>query len=190
MMKSKFRVHLIGPLAVCVAGFLAAAAAAQTPVPASGNISVIAKQMNVPIEGRFRTFSAQIEFDPARPTAAKVMIDVDVASLDFGDDDFNYELRTRTWLDARGYPKATFASQAVRPLAADRLAVSGTLNIKGKALHVTVPVTFKTEGAKRVFEGELQIRRTIFNVGEGEWRDTSVVADDVVIRFRLITEVK
>jgi polyisoprenoid-binding protein YceI len=37
-----------------------------------------------------------------------------------------------------------------------------------------------------VFEGTLPIRRLAFGIGEGEWRDPSVVADEVIVRFRLV----
>jgi len=164
----------------------AMAAWAQTPAANPGAISFVAKQMNVPVKGQFKQFSARIQFDPARPAAGKAAVEIDVASLDLGDEEFNYEMNTKTWLDTRAYPKATFVSSAIKPIAPDRLEVSGKLTIKGKTLEVTVPVTLKTDGRARVLEGTLPIRRTTFNIGEDEWRDTSVVADEVQIRFRLI----
>ncbi len=158
---------------------------AQAPSANPGTISFVAKQMNVPIDGQFKKFSAQIQFDPTNPTAGKATVEIDVASLDLGDKDFNYEMSTKTWLDTRTYPRATFISSVIKPIAPDRLEIRGKLTIKGKTLDVTVPVTFRTEGRIRVFDGALPIRRTAFNVGEDEWRDTSVVADEVQIRFHL-----
>jgi polyisoprenoid-binding protein YceI len=49
-------------------------------------------------------------------------------------------------------------------------------------------MSVKKEGAVQVFEGNLPIRRLTFNIGDGEWKDTSVVADEVVIRFRVIAK--
>jgi len=172
--------------AVVPIALAAIAAWAQTPTANPGTISFVAKQMNVPIKGQFKQFSAQIQFDPARPAAGKAAVEIDVASLDLGDKEFNYEMNTKTWLDTRTYPKATFISSAIKAIAPDRLEVSGKLTIKGKTLDVAVPVTLKTEGRTRVFEGTLPIRRTMFNIGEDEWRDTSVVSDEVQIRFHLI----
>ena len=37
-----------------------------------------------------------------------------------------------------------------------------------------------------MFEGALPIKRLAFNIGEGEWKDTSMVADDVIIKFRVM----
>jgi polyisoprenoid-binding protein YceI len=43
----------------------------------------------------------------------------------------------------------------------------------------------KKEGIVHVFEGSLPIRRLYFNIGDGDWKDTSIVADEVVIKFKV-----
>ena len=62
--------------------------------------------------------------------------------------------------------------------------------IKGKTLDVVVPATYKQDAAGQVFDGVLPIKRTVFNIGDGEWKDTSVVADDVQIKFHIVTPAK
>lgn len=59
--------------------------------------------------------------------------------------------------------------------------------IKGRTQDVVAPVTARTEGNAQVFEGQLPIKRLAFNVGEGEWKDTSIVADEVLTKFRIVT---
>ncbi len=56
---------------------------------------------------------------------------------------------------------------------------------KGKTADVTFPMTVRKEGGATLFEGSLPIHRLAFNIGEGEWKDTSIVADEVSIRFRV-----
>jgi polyisoprenoid-binding protein YceI len=167
--------------------FSAVAAANQT---STGKISIVGKQMGAPVEGEFKKFTAQVQFDPANPTAGKANIEVDVASVDIGLEDFNQELRSKTWFDAKGHPKASFVSSSIKPAGNGRFEANGKLTIKGKTQDITVPVTVKTEGGTRVFEGVLPIKRTAFNVGEGEWKDTSIVADDVQVRFRVQSAAK
>jgi polyisoprenoid-binding protein YceI len=150
-----------------------------------GKIAITGKQMGVSVDGEFKKFTAQIQFDPANPSVAKAAIDVDVASIDIGQEDFNQELRSKTWFDAKTHPKASFISSAIKPTGPDRFDATGKLTIKGKTQEVTVPVTVKTEGGARLFEGTLSIKRTAFNIGEGEWKNTDIVADDVRLRFRI-----
>jgi polyisoprenoid-binding protein YceI len=57
---------------------------AQTVVPAQSEIVFVSRQMGVPIEGRFKVFGAQLEFDPRRPEVAKVALTIAMASAAFG----------------------------------------------------------------------------------------------------------
>lgn len=151
----------------------------------SDKIAITGRQMGVSVEGEFKKFTAQIQFDPNNPGASKASVDVDVASIDIGQEDFNQELRSKTWFDAKSHPRATFVSSAIKPTGAGRFDAIGKLTIKGKTQDVTIPVTVKTDGSARIFEGVLPIKRTAFGIGEGEWKDTGIVADDVQLRFRI-----
>jgi polyisoprenoid-binding protein YceI len=143
------------------------------------------KQMNVPFEARFKTFSAQLDYDPAHPENAKAQVAVDTASMDLGDPEYNREVSKKEWFNSAQFPKASFVSSSIKPAGAGKLAVAGKLTIKGKTTDVSFPVSTKTEAGKQVFEGQLPIHRLAFNIGEGEWKDTSMVADEVVLKFRV-----
>lgn len=43
-----------------------AAQAQQAIVPAQSEVSFTSRQMGVPVDGKFKTFSAQVAFDPAK----------------------------------------------------------------------------------------------------------------------------
>ena len=49
------------------------------------------------------------------------------------------------------------------------------------------PLQLKKEGSNQVFDGSLPIKRLAFGIGEGEWKDTGMVADEVVIKFHVVT---
>lgn len=171
-----------------LAGLVFAGAASAAPLKtdlAHSRVSATFKQMNVPVEAPFRTFSAQIDFDPAKPAAARATVQINTASFDLGDDMMNKEVAKKDWFDSARFPKATFVSTAIAPAGANKFNVTGKLTLKGKVANVTFPMTVKADGAKQVFEGQLPIKRLAFNIGEGEWKDTSMVADEVVIKFRV-----
>lgn len=163
------------------------AAALKTDASQS-SVSAVFKQMNVPIEAKFRKFNAQIDFDSAKPEAAKANVEIDIPSFDLGDPDINKDAQKKDWFNGAQYPKASFVSSSLKAAANGRLDVTGKLTIKGKTADVSFPLTVKKEGANQVFEGALPIKRLAFNIGEGEWKDTSMVADEVVIKFRVVTE--
>lgn len=184
---------------------LAIALGTATPVPAfaqagppsgwgvdaaKSSIIAVSRQMNVPVEGRFKRFTALVSFDPARPADAKAQVEIDIASFDLGADEFNREAVKKEWFDAARYPKATFVTSAVKAAGPGRYEAAGKLTIKGRTMDVVAPVSFKTEGNQNVFEGMLPIKRLQFNIGEGEWKDTSTVADEVQIKFRIVAAKK
>ena len=164
---------------------LAAVAVPLKTDPAKSTVSAVFKQMNVPVEAKFTRFNAQIDYDAAKPDAAKARVEIDTASLDVGDPDMNKEVAKKDWFNSAQFPKASFVSSAIKAAGPGKLTVSGKLTIKGKASDVSFPLTVKTETGKQVFEGALPIKRLAYNIGEGDWKDTSMVADEVVIKFRV-----
>lgn len=149
------------------------------------SVAAVFRQMNVPVEARFKKFTAQVDYDPAKPESSKATVDIDTASLDLGEAEMNREVAKKEWFNSAQFPKASFVSSSIKPAGAGKLTVAGKLAIKGKSMDVSFPLTVKAEGGKQVFEGALPIKRLAFNIGEGEWKDTSMVADEVVIKFRV-----
>ncbi|GAB2880248.1 YceI family protein [Uliginosibacterium flavum] len=144
------------------------------------------KQMNVPMDGAFKRFTAQLNFDPAQPAKAQAAFDIDVASIDVGSAEGNEEVAGKLWFNTKAQPTARFVSSAVKPLGNNKFEVSGKLTIKGKSLDVSAPVSFKPEGANGVFEGAFAIKRADYAIGEGMWADFGTVANEVQIKFRLL----
>jgi polyisoprenoid-binding protein YceI len=163
---------------------LAGAAPLKTD-PARSSVAAVFRQMNVPVEAKFKTFTASIDYDAARPEASKAAVDIQTASMDLGDAEYNREVAKKEWFNTAQFPKASFVSTAIKAAGPGKLNVAGKLTLKGRTADVSFPLTVKTEAGKQVFEGQLPIRRLAFNIGEGEWKDTSMVADEVVIKFRV-----
>lgn len=164
---------------------LSGLAAAQAIDYSRSQVSVLSRQMNVPVEAPFKKFSAQISFDPNKPEASSARVEIDMNSFDIGDQDINDNVKDPNWFDTKQYPNARFVSSAVRALGGGKFEARGPLTIKGRTLDVVAPFVVKTNGADRIFEGAFPIRRLQYNVGDRHWRDTTVVADEVLIKFRL-----
>lgn len=164
----------------------APAHAQQKLVTEKSEIRFVAKQMNVPTEGRFRKFSADIQFDPARPEAAKAQIEVDLGSIDMGNEDGETEVKRRPWFNIELFPKASFTGAAAKPLGGGRFEMPGKLGIKGIFRDVTLAFALRQEGGNLVAEGSYPLQRLDFKIGEGAWADTDTVANEVQVRFRVV----
>lgn len=168
------------------AAFLPLSASAQQAlVPAGSEIRFTSRQMGVPVEGHFRRFNAQIQFDPALPAQSRIAFTVDTGSATLGVRETDAELPKPTWFNVAAFPQATFQSTSVRRVDATRFEVAGRLSIKGVVSDVVVPVTLARQGTQTVATGAFPIRRLQFRIGENEWSDTSMVADEVQVKFRL-----
>ncbi|WPB57466.1 YceI family protein [Xylophilus sp. GOD-11R] len=172
---------------VSAAALLAAAPvfAQQALVPAQSQITFVSKQMGVPVEGQFRKFDAQVSFDPAQLAASKIAFTVDTGSATVGVKESDAELPKATWFNVPKFPQATFQSTAIKSLGGGKYEVAGKLSIKGNAQDLTVPVAMTQSGATTTATGAFAIKRLAFKIGENEWADTSMVADDVQVKFKL-----
>lgn len=174
-------------LALGSAALLAAqpAVAQQKLVPAQSEVQFTARQMGVPLEGHFKKFDAQVSFDPAKLATSKIVFTVDTGSATMGSRETDAELPKATWFNVPQFPQATFQSSAIKALGAGKFEVTGKLSIKGLARDVVVPVTLVQNGATTLATGALPLKRLAFKIGENEWADTSMVADDVQVQFKL-----
>lgn len=145
------------------------------------------KQMGVPMEGKFRKFAARIAFDPDKITAAQAQIEVNPADIDTGLSDADSEVLGKKWFNAKAYPSVQFVSSGVKALGGNRYEVLGKLSIKGKSQDISAIFTFKPEGAAGVFDGAFILKRLDYAIGEGEWTDVSAVANEVQVKFHIVT---
>lgn len=156
-------------------------AEAATLQPDKSDLSFTFKQMGVPVDGKFKKFDAQLDFDPKKPEAGKIAFTVDLGSVSLGDASFDAELAKAPWFDTKRNGKATFVSSGIKATGAGKYDVAGKLTIKGAVRDVVVPITL----ANGVAAGSVPIKRLDFKIGDGEWTDTSVVANDVTVKFKL-----
>jgi polyisoprenoid-binding protein YceI len=156
--------------------------------PDKSMVAFVYRQMNVPVEGRFGKFAAQLKFDPAKPAAATASIDIDLASIDAGSAEANDEVAGKLWFNTKLFPTARFVANTMHALGGNRYEAVGKLTIKGRTQDVTAPFTFNGQGGTGVAEGALVIKRADFGIGEGIWADFGTVANEVQIKFRLLAE--
>ena len=160
--------------------------AQQALVPAQSQITFTSKQMGVPVDGQFKKFDAQVAFDPAQLAASRIAFTVDTGSATLGVKESDAELPKAPWFNVAKFPQATFQSTAIKALGGGRYEVAGKLAIKGNSQDVTVPVAMTQSGATTTATGSFVIKRLAFKIGENEWADTSMVADDVQVTFKLV----
>ncbi len=160
------------------------ASAAQKIVAGQSEVAFVSKQMGVPVHGKFERFDGQVNVDPARPETGKVSFTVDLASATLSTAEAVAELRKPDWFNVAKFPSASFQSSSIKSLGNGKIDVTGKLTIKGISNEIHVPMTLAQQGDILKAIGEFTIKRLDYKIGAGEWGDTSLVADEVLIRTR------
>jgi polyisoprenoid-binding protein YceI len=166
-------------------GLAATASAQQTLIPAQSEIVFTSKQMGVPVDGKFKKFETQMNFDPKKPETSKVAFTVDLSSVDIGNTETERELTKPGWFNSAKVPTATFSSSVIKATGGGKFEITGKLAIKGNVRDVTVPVSLTQTGTTTTARGEFTIKRLEFKIGDGDWNDPSLVANDVLVKVKL-----
>ena len=162
------------------------AIAAQTVVAQKSQINFSFQQMNTPVDGGFKNFTAKINFDPTKPQTAKAEIIVDLASIDVGGPDGNAEAKKKAWFDVTNTPKATFTANSVKALGGGKFETKGKLTMKGLTRDVVGTMNAKAIGNDLMLEGSIPLLRLQYKIGDGVWSDTGTVADEVIVKYKLL----
>ena len=132
----------------------------------------------------FSNTTGKVVFDAEAKTGS-VDIEIDMTSVNTGSTVFNGHIQAEDFFHTAKFPKATFQSSGIRATGPGRFEATGQLNIKGQVRPVVVPVQISQAQGLSTASGQFKLKRLDFKVGDGDWRDTSIVADEVEVRFKL-----
>jgi polyisoprenoid-binding protein YceI len=145
------------------------------------------RQMGSSVEGRFRRWRANIVFLPKDLARSKADFDIELGSIDLASDESETEVKRPLWFDTANFPVAHFSSSAIKDLGGDKYEVAGQLTVKGITHDTVVPITLRKDPAgNNVAEGSFVLKRLDYKIGEGQWADPSTVANDVLVRIRMV----
>ena len=175
--------HLITTLALSALALgNAQAAAFQAVVPEKSSVTFSYKQMGVAMDGKFKKFSAQLNFDPAKADKATGRLDIELASIDTGSSEADQEVIGKAWFNAAAHPKASFVLQSLKPTGPGQYEAAGQLTIKGQTRELRTPLKLN---APSTLVGSFVLRRADFAIGEGMWAKFDVVANEITVHFSL-----
>ncbi|MDC8771436.1 YceI family protein [Roseateles albus] len=176
--------NLLALILIALASAAGPACAADL-APALSEISFTSRQMGVPVEGRFKRFDAKLNFDPKKPEAGQVSFNIELGSVSLGAPELESELAKASWFDSKKLPLAHFQSSSIKARGSNQFDVAGKLTIKGLSRDIVVPVQLAQAGSITAASGGFVLKRLEFKIGDGEWADTSLVANEVQVKFKL-----
>lgn len=170
---------------------LPTAAQAQAPAwqvdPEASRVGFVATQSGSPVEGAFESFEADIRFDPADLEASRVEVVIEVASVDTGSGDRDDLIRSSDLFHAERFPTARFEAERFTRRDDGAFTAHGRLTMRDVTREIELPFTLEIaeqDGRQTArAAGEVTVPRLAYGIGQGQWQDTSIVADEVTIRI-------
>jgi polyisoprenoid-binding protein YceI len=151
-------------------------------IPDSSNVRFIGSQEGSSFRGRFENFSAMIDFDPANPTAGRIIGVVKMDSAESGDSERDATLMEEDWFNPQKHPESRFESERIEPLDDGTFAAHGQLTMIGVTRPVTMLFEFEVSDTTANLSGNFAIKRLDFGMG---WDATNWIADEVAVQVRL-----
>ena len=111
--------------------------------PIHTHIGFSVKHMMVStVRGQFKQYRGTVNIDPADFTRSTFEGEIDVTSIDTGNNQRDDHLRTSDFFDAPNHPKITFKSTGVEAKGDNEYVVKGDLTIRGVTQPIALDVEF------------------------------------------------
>ena len=190
------RIRRARPLAALTILLAASAAAAPTTAlptytldAAKSSLQFVFVQAGGKNSGRFPKLAVNFAFADDNLSASRLEVTVDVAALDTGDKERDDTLRGADLFDVAKFPQSRFLATAITKTTAGAYEASGSLVLRGVTRALRVPFTLRSvteQGRHALYmTGKTLIKRLDFGVGQGDWKSTEWVDNDVAIAFNL-----
>jgi polyisoprenoid-binding protein YceI len=167
-----------------------------TIVKESSTLGFEGEQMGASFKGNFKSFDGTIQFDPNNLGMSKVNITIPIDSIEANSTDRNKYARMPDWFDTAKFPDAHFVTTSIeKGLDKNQYVAKGNLTIRDVTLPITLPFMLdiiKTDSGESVakMNAQTSVNRLDYNVGQGEWKDTQSVGNQVKINISLTAKQK
>lgn len=177
----------LGVLALCagVTGISPARAASYAADAAHSRLEFTGIQADAPFKAVFHKFTASIDFAPEALPSSRFDVLIDLASVDSGDKDRDDTMRGRDVFDVAHNPTAHYVTRSITKTPTGYAAI-GSLTLHGVTKDVPIAFTFASTGAGARLAGTAKLMRLDFGVGQGDWKNTEWVKNEVNVTFNLV----
>ncbi len=132
------------------------------------------------LAGEFKGVNGDVTFDANDLANSSFKCDINVATINTGNDKRNGHLQTASWFDAVEFPTINFTSSKITATA-DGYEATGMLTAKNISKEIIIPFIFTGEQSSGTFRGSFKMKRTDFGIGKAD----AEVGDDVTIKLEV-----
>ena len=165
----------------------ATAAAATAPrwvqAPSGSSLVFVFTQAGAASKGSFKQFTTDLVYDEKSPATGSLDVKVQIGTIDTQDRERNELVVGADLFDAKKFPTAQYTAKSLTPNASGGVDAAGKLTLRGVTRDLRLPLKIVKTAAGLELSGEAVIKRLDYGVGQGEWKSTEDVADDVKVQY-------
>ena len=152
---------------------------------AKSRLGFTVKWSGEPFVAKFKSWSADIEFDPNDLAHSHVVATVDLASETSDTPDNDSGLKGPEGFSVAQFHTARFETTGFLHKGGESYVATGMLSLHGATRSISLPFVLKLAGNSAHVTGKAQVLRTDFGLGQGEWAAPNPVAHEVTIDLEL-----
>lgn len=183
--------------AVLVAGVLLTTGALADPAPAGkhftgdpakSSLEFSFVQAGAQNKGKFTKFPVTLDAATDGSTVTRLEVTVEMGSMDTGDKERDDTLRGPDLFSVAKFPQAHFVATQITKTATG-FDAAGQLTLRGVTREQHVPFTLRSVNeqghAVSYLVGKTTVHRLDFGVGQGDWKSTEWVGNDVTVSYNV-----
>jgi len=172
-------------LGLTLAAGLAFAATQWKTAAAQSKIGFTGTQAGAAFDGAFERYTAEIRFDPKDLPSSRFDVSIDLKSVATKDKDRDAIIKGADIFATDRWPTAHYVAEKFTDQGGGKFLALGKLTLRDVTRDVPVQFTFQPDGVSAWLKGSAALKRLDFGAGQGDWKDTTWVANDVKINFAL-----
>jgi len=144
-------------------------------------------QAGATFHGTWQNWQADVQFDAAQLSKARMDVKINSSSVFSNDNERDEHIRSADFFNALEFPESTF--QADKFVTTEHgFMTTGRLKMKNFTSDAELNFSVQKIDGKQVLSGTATLDRLVWNIGSGDWRDTSWVGQKVLVEVRVATK--
>ncbi len=138
------------------------------------------------VKGKFKTIEGFVELDINQKENNKAIFSVEIDDIDMNYIKYKDLLLSNIFFDAKNFPKAVIDTKKFSYTNQTEIDLDAELTIKGRNEIVPLKINIIRLAEEMVqIQSELTFSRTLFKIGIGSWKNTSILKDKVKLKTNL-----
>lgn len=142
-------------------------------------------QAGAAFTGKWQQWQADIQFNAETLSKSRFNVTIDPSSGFTQDQERDDTIRSSDFFDVAQFPKAVYQANVFKKIE-NKYQSEGTLTMKGFSAKAQLTFEVIQQGSKTVLIGTSPIDRLQWNIGSGDWVDTSWVGQEVMVEVRVV----